>query len=228
MQQVLKISSGVTFESSEQHVELRELRQARDIRDTDIFIGWIKDHEPFCATRPELISLSNGIVGDDKINCDTAVETGINAMNRMVGMNFADIHLKRTDKVLSLGSLTASVKVHGEEVIVNTLQLFNRIICTVKTDEELAACFEYELAPRPPALFDESLLMRKSSKAVLCDAIESIVPCDETTPVSKFVIDGGYLLHRIVWMRPATYNDIYKMLCIICATSIWKELLGCF
>lgn len=39
-------------------------------------------------------------------------------------------------------------------VSINIQQLFNRIILVMNDENELKKCFEYELALRPPALFD--------------------------------------------------------------------------
>ena len=74
------------------------------------------------------------------------------------------------------------------------MQLFNRIICVIKSDEDFASCLEYELAPRPLPLFDE-LSMRKTEKAVMYSVIESYSGCELTYPKeSMFVVDEGYLL----------------------------------
>ena len=65
----------------------------------------------------------------------------------------------------------------------------------------------YELAPTPPALFDGQF-MRKTNKAAITD----MFPHEETNVASivggKYVIDGGYLLHALVWTSPATFKEI--------------------
>ena len=106
--------------------------------------------------------------------------------------------------------MTNSVKVREEVVPVNTMQLFNRIICVVKSDEDFASCLQYELAPRPLSLFDE-ISMRKTDKAVMYKVMESLTECEKTYPQdSTFIIDGGYLLRRVVWPQHGLYSDIYK------------------
>ena len=74
------------------------------------------------------------------------------------------------------------------------MQLFNRIVCVIKSDEDFASCLEYELAPRPLSLCDE-ISMRKTQKSVMYDVIESVVDSQQTYPEdSRIVLDGGYLL----------------------------------
>lgn len=89
------------------------------------------------------------------------------------------------------------------------MQLFNRIICSNKTPEEIKHCFKFELSPYPLSLFkDENL--RKGTKSQLLQELDKIhIP--ENTPQTDtvYVIDGGFLLHKVSWQRPATYNEIF-------------------
>lgn len=48
----------------------------------------------------------------------------------------------------------------------NSQQLFNPIVCVVKGGNELKECFQYELAPIPPSLFDE-VSMRNGKKSLI-------------------------------------------------------------
>ena len=64
----------------------------------------------------------------------------------------------------------------------------------------------------PASLFDASLLPLKANKPVLADAIWSMTKESQTANdpggSAYFVIDGGALLHRVVWPRGVTYNAI--------------------
>ena len=138
----------------------------------------------------ELMSIATGVVGGNTINCDSAVEVGTIAL----GKTFGDIHRHQKDKVLPLSSVTNSVKVREELIPVNTMQLFNRIVCVFKSDEDFASCLEYELAARPLSLFDD-ISMRKTQKSVMYNVIESVAGSQQTYPEeSTVVVDGGYLL----------------------------------
>jgi len=52
-----------------------------------------------------------------------------------------------------LKAMNSSIKVNNSVEPVNADQLFHRIIILKMTEDELAACFEYEPAPRPLSLF---------------------------------------------------------------------------
>ena len=94
--------------SSEQHVELRASRKSRDMKDVDKFYAWISEKIPF-SERENLVSLASGCVGDSTTNCIAAVACGQLAMSKMIGKNFGDVKLKRTDKVRSLASLNSGI-----------------------------------------------------------------------------------------------------------------------
>ena len=95
--QAVESFSGVTAQSSEQHVELSESRQCRDSRDTQTFIQWLVEHPPFECESNNLISLSTGVVGGETINCDSAVDCGLKAIKNMIGKTFNNVVLTRKD-----------------------------------------------------------------------------------------------------------------------------------
>src|SRR5277367_409196 len=66
----------------------------------------------------------------------------------------------------------------------------------------------YELAPKPPSLFNGALT-RKTPKSTLANFLEIGTPLLESCPIeSMYVVDGGHLLHQVVWPKPATYGQV--------------------
>lgn len=200
---------GVHFTSSEQHTELRESRKIRDSKDYHLFLNWFHDHNPF-APRPadELVSVSTGMVADVTINCDRATEVGTKAMESLTGNNFYTVKLHRNDKIKPLSSMNKTITIRSDTVDVNTHQLFSRIVL-VKNKDDFAELLQYELAPWPPALFDD-VSMRKTQKSTLKTIFESEVPCVNTALKDPtYIIDGGFLLHNLVWPeKGTTYGNI--------------------
>lgn len=87
-------------------------------------------------------------------------------------------------------------------------QLFNRIICVLKDDAQLVNYLTYEL--KPPSLFND-ILMRKGNKATLATVLESCGPWEGSiSDEYQYVVDGGHLLHKVVWPGPAVYRDIFQ------------------
>ena len=134
-------------------------------------------------------------------------------MKTVDGQNFSELKLKRSSKVKSLASLTNSINIKGETITVNSAQLFNRIICATKNDEELRECFKYELANHPTALFDPAGF-KKCKQSALLDALpkpSDVAIGDLSSSSTHFVVDGGFLLHKFVWPRGCTYEEVFKI-----------------
>ena len=78
-----------------------------------------------------------------------------------MGKLLQSIHFRTEDQVVTLNT-KLSVKIDGDEVQVNPQLLFQRLITAAKTSDDLESAFKYELRTHPPALFDSSLLNRRS------------------------------------------------------------------
>lgn len=201
--------TGVKSVTSLQHVDQRDARKIRDHQDLQILREWLSNHNPFTSRRKnELVSLATGLLGDDSINCDRALDIGQESMKKVNG-SFGDMKLKRKDKVKPLSSMSHCITVRDTRVEVSPQQLFNRILCVMNSEDCLRKAFKYELAPKPPCLFDD-ISLRKTNKAELAKKLESYFPCSSTSlSDTDYVLDGGYLLHAVNWPpRPATYEDV--------------------
>lgn len=95
---------GVTTTTSEQHVDLRESRQTRDLTDMNTFKEWLLVHNPFNRPTPLLTSISSGIMANEEVNCDDAYAVGRASMKTMEGKVFSNIHLQRKNNIKSLSS----------------------------------------------------------------------------------------------------------------------------
>ncbi|KAK3924286.1 Leucine--tRNA ligase [Frankliniella fusca] len=206
---------GLSTGSSEQHVELRDSRQITDSQDLEKFVLWLKMHNPFEKRPVELVSLSSDVVGDSSINCDQAEEVGKKLLSQCVGKNFKNLKLQRKSVCKSLASVVqSSVRVGDDEIEINPNQLFHRSLCVLKTAEEVEQIFEFEMAARSPALFEPNGVMRKGCKSSLAEAL--VAECPAALAASpppelqnpKYVIDGGLLVHKVPFPRPASFSEI--------------------
>ncbi|KAE8737639.1 hypothetical protein FOCC_FOCC016896, partial [Frankliniella occidentalis] len=200
---------GVKKICSDQHEELGDSRQRRDARDLQTFIDYFKEHPPFEQQPESLVNISNGLVADASVNCDAAVKIGLSVMeSSVVGLAFPDVHLRRKDKAVNIAATNATITVGEDRLQVNPSVLFHRIICNVHTEEMLEECMGHELAPRPTALFDD-VSMRPGTKSKLIEVLSKLSPPTSDVPADPcYVIDGGFLLRRVQWPRPATYSAI--------------------
>ena len=73
--------------------------------------------------------------------------------------------------------------------------------------------FEFELSSHPSSFFDNSGMPREAHKSNLVDAIWSLCECRiDALPVdTKYVLDGGSLMHKLTWPSNSTFVDICKM-----------------
>jgi len=172
MEKLCRLNVG----TSEQHVELRDSRKARDEQDLQKILSWFESHPPFTVgTDVQLVSLSTGVVGDSRVNADSVKQIGLTAMNDMIGQTFVDVKLKRKSKVVPLSAMNGTIRIRNEEEItVNPQQLFLRISCVLKSPTEYEGYMCYELAPKPPSLFNGAL-MRKTPKSTLADILEIVL-----------------------------------------------------
>ena len=148
--------------TSEQNKDLRQSTQSRDSKDRSVFVAWLQDHSPFAGYHADqLVSLSTGIVADASVNCDDAVEIGQRAASEMSGKKFRDIKLRRKDKVVTIGAKHKTMQVRGQQVEVNPTLLFNRITCVLNTSSDMELFLTFELAPQPPALFQDGVMLKQ-------------------------------------------------------------------
>jgi len=148
------------------------------------------------------------VAGDQRINCELALEVGHELVRKMAGKTFGEVTLKRNDRVLPLAVMNSSINIGSSVEPINESQLFHRMLVLNLSDDELALFFNYELAPRPTSLFDE-ICFRKSNKAALIKVLDQLAAPHNTMPnLPTFVFDGGHLLHHVVWPRPATFAEI--------------------
>ncbi|GBN36812.1 hypothetical protein AVEN_37218-1 [Araneus ventricosus] len=126
----------------------------------------------------------------------------------MFSRTFNNIKLNRVDKVLPLLTISSAIKVHDEKVPIDPVLLFQRMSITKSFEDELQTFFKYELAPYPLSLFD-AIGMRKTQKSAIYDCFQCVnVEIDNTN--TSYIIDGGYLLFRVMWDREEIFNAIFE------------------
>lgn len=194
--------------NSFQHVELGESKIGKDEENVQTFVEWLHHHYPFIRTEG-LTSLSTGMVAPEHINCYKAKDIGKEIMDESLKNieTFGELKVRRNKRVKPMSSTTASVKVGDDTVHVHSTQLLQRIICTVKVPQELEECFTYELATVPLSIFDEAGLMRKTKKSALYKMSNDVKGHIHDSG-TKYVIDGGHLIHRVVWPKQGSFADV--------------------
>ncbi|CAH2218497.1 jg2186 [Pararge aegeria aegeria] len=195
---------NVAFITSEQHVDARPSRIQEDNRALDLMLQFFTSYDPFVVS-DAIISLSSGVKGNENINCHNALEIGLKMMNSIVGNNFNALKFQRKNRVMPLQAIH-SIKLKNENVIINPALIFQRISIAMEGTTELKDCFAYELAPYPLSMFDNGI-MRKTEKSKLYDHFQPMYD-EPSLDNSCHVIDGGFLLHKVVWPQKETFEVI--------------------
>ena len=221
--------TGVHRATGEQHQELSQSRICRDWKDTFVLIQYLKDRNPFdCGEK--LCNISNGVYAQASVNVDESKLIGSRIIAKMEGLQPSEHTFKKKDQAVSMASKVA-VKIDGEKSNVSPQRLFQRLaiaaaaVAAESPASESAAAtassvsaassllpttFTYELTTYPTALFETVDLLLEPQKSSLADEIWSMTKANSATlpEGAQVVLDGGSLLHRIVWNRGSTFESI--------------------
>lgn len=199
--------SAIQMYKTVHHVDMRPTRMQRVQNDVTNIAEWLPQHNPFPQV-DSLLSINSGVVGNETLNCHMAQEIDAAAIAKTVGNNFDSIKFKRKDAVLSLGAAKSCVKVGNLPISIIPLLLFKRICAAKETMKNEKGYFKFELAPFPLSVFNEEG-MRKRTKSSLFKAFSSVDQPVQPDNNSLHVLDGGFLLHRVIWQRNDSYGTIY-------------------
>lgn len=197
-----------SIDKNYQHKDSHDSMLSRDIADMKKLDAFFEQFYPF----PDVENVTNivsGISGDNnRVTCHRAFEIGLEIMKEIVGQNYKDLKLSLARKVTSIGGEKALIKV-GQEKFGNgdPLILFHRI-CALNRKENMGYYLTFELAPYPLALFDNAG-MRKNTKSKLYSIFKA-KSISIKQPTTKYVIDGGMLLHKVKWKQGETFQKICR------------------
>ena len=100
-----------------------------------------------------VVSLWIGITGDEMINCHVAKNVDEKIIAQLIGRQFINIKMKRSDNVRSLATITSTMKIKDKVVAIEPMVLYQSMLLVKKDSIDLAGYFKYGLAPYPLALF---------------------------------------------------------------------------
>ncbi|GBM41909.1 hypothetical protein AVEN_13626-1 [Araneus ventricosus] len=192
--------------TSEQYVDTRPSRLARDNEDAAKLFQWLSEHNPFPKI-DVIMPIDSGIVGSNEVNCHLSEEIGRYMISKMMGKNFENVKFKRKGKVVTLASINSSVKIGNISIVVDPLILFHRLCIAKQSDGDLKAFFKFELPPFPISLFTGES-MRKGTKSSLYTSFSPITEDVKPEGSQYVVVDGGHLLHKIMWRQQDTFGAI--------------------
>jgi len=199
-----------TEKVSAEHVGVTAPRMTRDRQDMDKIKKYLHTYSPFRYNdNSRLISLESGVAtsSSDKVNCDIAQSLGYVSQQRWDSNSFGTAKIPKGDKIQTMTVLTRKSSDPNVRVTIDPHTLFHRLILVAERQQSIRTCFGYELTPYPMALFKDSVMRKADKPALLRDTLKDL--CTETLPSKvQFVVDGGYLLHKVRWCPPANMSTI--------------------
>ena len=197
--------TSVSFLSSDQHTLTHSwstgARMTRDKQDVDKLTTFFTTYDPF-SPDPTLHCIATGVVASTSANVDDAQSIGVKILDDMVDEEVNQCIFPVSSKAKTLAA--------RPEIEVNATAT------ATQTDEARQEAFSYELCSYPPTHFDHKLFQCSGAKSELADAIwrqvdlehiekpAAVFPQRETNDISigeahvtRQIIDGGSLLHRI-------------------------------
>ena len=182
--------TSVTFETSEQHKDLSQARQTRDTADSEKLMSFIEWRSTFDED-PSLRNIVSVITSTPEVNVDHAKQIGVGILNDMVGQPVLKHSFKRKARAITFDS-HAAVKVSDDEVQIDPLLLFQRLIISGSQANDLANTLTYELCNYHPALFEAKDRLLEAVKSQLAVVIWSEVPLELPPSQNfKYVLDGA-------------------------------------
>jgi len=146
------------------------------------------------------------VIGNNEVSCHNAYEIGAVTLGNIVGLQFEQ--LKKKDIVAPLASVCNSSVSKLTKRQFDPLNLLHRL-CLLQLDkDEMRIYFKCELSLYPLSLFDDEG-MYKTAKAALYSIFKT-TNCTSISSDCHYVIDGGFLLHRVIW--PSKQN--FKSICL--------------
>ncbi|KAJ8686053.1 hypothetical protein QAD02_021846 [Eretmocerus hayati] len=197
------------YANSEPFSDDRKASIKRDAQDLEKILNYLTEHNPFYADDSESVaSISTGLRGDERVNCHQVIAVGSELLSGTYGKQFGDIKLQRKTRVISLACAQSSISVQNDSVRIDPTLLFQRLSLLVENKDDMREYLKLELAPYPKSLFDQDG-MTKTTKSKFMDNFTPLSG-KPNIPGLKYVIDGGFLLHRVVWSSNELTDDVLK------------------
>ena len=193
----------LTEKCQEQHKEIFPARVKRDYEDFQVIQSWFNNHNPFIAGE-QLIALDTGVVDSENRAIGASIQKSLD------GQTFSSCKFKRNDQISSLKSLYSSIQVEKENVTIDPLTLFLRLLVAVerKPENEIANYFNYELIPHPMSLFKDGNMCSTKKSALKTFLLKNVGRLEADPTESTRIIDGGALLWYCDWKRNETLDKI--------------------
>ena len=130
---------------------------------------------------------------DENKSVTCAENIGASIQKYLDGQNFASYSFQAKDKITNLQSPYSSISIDKEQVTIDPIYLFLRVVFVIKPEEEIENYFLYELTPYPTSVFKGGVLREAKTKSTLKKHLLTGIKPHHSSD-SIVVADGGVLL----------------------------------
>ncbi len=205
--------NNLTGSQNSSHREEGEPRMQLDADDRRKIINELQKHTNPLSTQSGdvLYNIVNGRVAEKCVNVDQAVSIGDKMITEYTARLPEGFHDSLKKNVTTMTSLKKRAKI-GDVSVYDMEKLYARLLVISQNREiELSDLFKFELAPMPPALFDEFGDMRKGSKSVLVNKLAVLAEVQQPM-VDALLVDGNEAIYHTVWPRSSTVLEFGRSL----------------
>jgi len=128
----------------------------------------------------------------------------------------------KNETVKTLSSMFGVCAVGDGDANIDASLLFHRLVIAAYGNRslKLSDVFEFELTAYPTSLFKSGLMRKPDKPALLRDFCKNLLPANQQ-PRSICVVDGGYLLHKVRWVKNSSFHDV-----MVCYSSYVAKHFG--
>ena len=213
--QAMQDVADLVYTTSDQHREAGAARKVRDMSDISKLTDFFKERSPFCTDTTCLRNIVTGEVAGPKVDVDRAKVIGQKIIDEMTDKKVESWSFKRKDAVTNMVTKPAFV-LNNESVKIDQELLFQRLSSLAdRLLPEDDSIYEFELCTFPQSLFDSDGIPLKAVKGQLQKHLWTTYHMKDSIPLlsdmTKYVIDGGALLHLIPWPKSGTIGEVLQM-----------------
>jgi hypothetical protein len=155
-----------------------------------------------------LFNIVNGHVAGEKVNVHNALAIGECMAADFKGSLPAGFYNPIHSRVVTMKTTKKGMKI-GDKTIYDMEKLYGRLlVISQRRDITLESMLCFELAPLPPAIFDDYGGLRKSAKAQLLHKLA--VWFEGSNEPEVDVIDGNEMLYHITWPKTGTVQNLLQ------------------
>ena len=199
--------TGALTQSPKVHKKATNTHITRDTMDVKKLLLFLLQRNPFVSDVP-LWNIATGVTAFAGTNVNASKSIGKRIIKDMENKVVSENIFRKAHQAVTMDA-KSGIAIKDDDVTIDPLLLFQRLITSGTRCNELTSLFQYELCAYPPALFDGKSTMLQANKAALLHTLKQHIPMSApTNELPLYVLDGGALLYRLPWTKGATWESI--------------------